>query len=178
MSTNASIQAHANNFLAPEPFIVARLKDALADLRPQVHVLTASDLALVKEESQPTPAVHVIWNGFRVADASRPDGRAATLDHTWLIVAAVKNVRTLKTGEAARSEAGELAARAGAALMGFRPPNVAGPCACRPAQALDTALALSTCRSPSWSRRFSNLNCFYRSPPWRSKSPNKSTSPA
>ena len=127
MSTNASIQAHANNFRAPEPVIGDRLKDAFADLRPQVHVLTASDLALVKEESQPTPAVHVIWNGFRVADASRPDGRAATLDHTWLIVAAVKNVRTLKTGEAARSEAGELAARAGAALMGFRPPNVAGP---------------------------------------------------
>ena len=81
MSTNASIQAHANNFLAPEPFIVDRLKDALADLRPQVHVLTASDLALVKEESQPTPAVHVIWNGFRVADASRggrTDGLQAT----------------------------------------------------------------------------------------------------
>ena len=126
MSTTAPIQAHANNFLAPEPFIVARLKEALADLRPQVHVLTANDLALVKEESQPTPAVHVIWNGFRVKE-SRADGRVATLDHTWLVVAAVKNVRTLKTGEAARSEAGELAARAGAALMGFRPPNVAGP---------------------------------------------------
>ncbi len=126
MSTNAPIQAHANNFLAPEPFIVARLKEALADLRPQVHVLTANDLALVKEESQPTPAVHVIWNGFRVKE-SRADGRVASLDHTWLVVSAVKNVRTLKTGEAARSEAGELAARAGAALMGFRPPNVAGP---------------------------------------------------
>lgn len=129
MSTNTTTQAHqahANNFLAPEPFIVARLKEALADLRPQVHVLTASDLALVKEESQPTPAVHVIWNGFRVKEA-RLDGRVASLDHTWLIVAAVKNVRTLKTGEAARSEAGELMARAGAALMGFRPPNVAGP---------------------------------------------------
>ena len=49
------------------------------------------------------------------------------LDDTTDPTAAVKNVRTLKTGEAARSEAGELAARAGAALMGFRPPNVAGP---------------------------------------------------
>ncbi|BEU96571.1 hypothetical protein ACDW_22760 [Acidovorax sp. DW039] len=118
--------AHRNNFLAPEPFIVARLQECLADMRPQVHVLTAADLALVKEENQPTPAVHVIWNGFRVLN-SRADGQVSNLEHTWLIVSTVRNVRTLKTGEAARAEAGELAARAGAALMGFRPPNVAGP---------------------------------------------------
>lgn len=126
MATTAPAAVHRNNFLAPEPHIVARLKEALADVRPQVHVLTAADLALVKEENQPTPAVHVIWQGFRPLE-SRVDGKEARLDHTWLIVSAVKNVRTLKSGEAARSQAGELAARAGGALMGFRPPNVAGP---------------------------------------------------
>lgn len=118
--------AHPNNFLEPESHIVDRLKKAFADAKPAVHVLTATDLANVKEEAQPTPAVHVIWSGFRVLE-SRVDGAAARLDHTWLIVAAVRNVRTLKTGQAARVEAGELAAQAGAALMGFRPPNVAGP---------------------------------------------------
>ena len=123
---------HPNNFLEPEPHIVARLKEALAGLKPAVHVLTARDLSQVKEENQPTPAIHVVWNGFKVLEA-RADGAAARLDHTWLVVAAVRNVRTLKSGEDARTAAGELAARAGAALMGYRPPNVAGPMRLAPA---------------------------------------------
>ena len=123
---------HPNNFLEPEAHIVARLKDALAGVKPAVHVLTAADLAKVKEENQPTPAVHVVWNGFRVLQAWE-DGAAARLDHTWLVVAAVRNVRTLQSGQDARVAAGELAARAGAALMGYRPPNVAGPMRLAPA---------------------------------------------
>ena len=123
---------HPNNFLEPEPHIVDRLKEALAGLKPAVHVLTARDLSQVKEENQPTPAIHVVWNGFRVLQA-REDGAAARLDHTWLVVAAVRNVRTLQSGQDARAAAGELAARAGAALMGYRPPNVAGPMRLAPA---------------------------------------------
>ena len=92
----ATDQPHANNFLAPEPHIVARLKEQL----PGVHVLTAADLAATKEESQLVPAVHVIWNGFRLLE-SRADGKASRLDHTWLVVSAVRNVRTLKSAEPA-----------------------------------------------------------------------------
>jgi hypothetical protein len=114
----APASVHANNFLAPEPHIVARLKELL----PGVHVLTAADLAATKEESQPVPAVHVVWNGFRVL-GSRVDGKVSNLAHEWLIVSAVRNVRGLKSGADARQEAGELAARAGAALMGYRLPN-------------------------------------------------------
>ena len=51
---------HPNNFLEPEQHTVARLKEALSGLRPQVHVLTAADLAQVREDAQPTPAVHVV----------------------------------------------------------------------------------------------------------------------
>ena len=130
----AAVPAHPNNFLEPEPHIVARLKEALAGQQPAVHVLTAADLSGLKEDSQPVPAVHVVWNGFRVLE-SRADGAASRLDHTWLIVAAVRNVRTLKSGQAARQQAGELAARAGAALMGWRPPNVAGPLRLAPSPA-------------------------------------------
>ena len=117
---------HLNDFLAPEPHLVARLREALADCRPMVHVLTGADLASVVEAKQHTPAVHVLWRGFRVLE-TRLDGGAAKLDHTWAVVCAVRNVRTLTSGADARAEAGELAARAGAALMGWRPPNVAGP---------------------------------------------------
>lgn len=118
--------AHPNDFMATEPAIVARLKTALAPLRPAVHVLTGADLATVVEAKQVVPAVHVLWRGFRVAEA-RSDGAAARLDHTWAVVAAVRNVRTLASGADARAEAGDLAARAGAALMGWWPPNAAGP---------------------------------------------------
>lgn len=115
-----------NDFLEPETHIVARLQQALAGLQPAVHVLTAAQLAHVKESAQHTPAVHVIWTGFRVLE-SRSDGRAARLEHTWLVVAAVRNVQSARSGAAARAEAGDLVARAGAALMGFRAPNTAGP---------------------------------------------------
>lgn len=117
---------HPNDFLAPEPHIVGRLKEALVDLRPQVHVLTAAELASIREDTQPVPAVHVVWAGFRVLE-SRTDGAAARLDHTWLAVVAVRNVAQLKSGAAARLDAGPLVARVGAALMGYRPPNVNGP---------------------------------------------------
>jgi hypothetical protein len=123
-----------NNFLEPEPHIVARLQEALADLQPAVHILTAAQLAGVKENAQHTPAVHVVWGGFRVLE-SRSDGKLARLDHTWLVVAAVRNVQGTRSGAASRAEAGQLAARAGAALMGFRPPNVAGPMRLAPAPA-------------------------------------------
>lgn len=115
--------AHANNFLEPEPHIVARLQEALQGLQPAVKVLTSADLAGVKEAAQQVPAVHVIWSGFRVLE-SRTDGRVSMLRHTWMVVAAVRNVQVGKRGASARHEAGELVARAGAALMGFRPPNV------------------------------------------------------
>lgn len=134
MSTTLPPQAelHPNDFLAPEPYIVARLKEALAGLRPQVHVLTAAQLATVREAVQPVPAVHVVWNGFQVLQ-SREDGAASRLDHTWLIVTAVRNVSQLESNAAARMDAGPLMARAGAALMGFRPPNVNGPMRLAPA---------------------------------------------
>lgn len=123
---------HHNNFLAIEPHLVERLKEALADLTPAVFVLTESDLAGVKEAAQHVPAVHVIWNGFQVLEANGLGDRAR-LEHTWLCVAAVRNVADTRRGAAARQEAGELVARAGAALMGFRPPGTQHPLRLAPA---------------------------------------------
>jgi hypothetical protein len=117
---------HPNNFMAAEPHIVARLKEALAGLQPAVHVFTMADLADVKESAQLVPAVHVVWGGFRVLEASARGDRAR-LEHTWLCVAAVRNVAAARHGAAARQEAGELIARAGAALMGLTLPNTTKP---------------------------------------------------
>lgn len=115
-----------NNFLAMEGELIARLKQAVAGRKPAVHVLTAAELAQVEESRQPTPALHLTWQGFRVLE-SRADGAAAALEHTWLLVASVRNVRDIKCGSPARAEAGALIALGGPALMGFKPSLAASP---------------------------------------------------
>ena len=107
----------ANDFLAVEPHIVARLQQALAGMSPAVQVLTGAELAGIKEAAQRTPAVHVIWGGFRLLE-SRADGRQARLEHTWYVVAAVRNVAAARSGQAARQDAGALAAHVVGALAG------------------------------------------------------------
>lgn len=118
--------APENDYLAVEEHLVARLKQMLAGMSPAVHVLTAADLEGVAEANQPVPAVHVIYRNFRVLE-SRADGRVSKLDHTWLAVTTTRNVARARSGAAARRDAGELMAKVGAALMGFRPPLTSSP---------------------------------------------------
>lgn len=115
-----------DNLLALEAVLVQRLTEQLADLSPKVKVLTAVDLAGVTEASQVTPAVHVIYRGYRVVE-SRADGKAARIEQTWLTVVACDNKRNLRTGEAARVDAGAIARRVCSALMGFNPGPVSKP---------------------------------------------------
>ncbi|WP_219211932.1 phage tail terminator protein [Variovorax boronicumulans] len=115
-----------NDFLSVEPLMVARLNAALSGLSPAVHVLTAADLADVAEARQPVPAVHVIYDGFRVVEA-RGDGLVYRLEHTWLAVTATRNVANTRTGAAARRDASALMAKAGAALAGFVPTGFSNP---------------------------------------------------
>lgn len=114
------------NFLALEPVLVARLVEQLADLVPKVHVLAAADLAGVTETTQLTPAVHVVYQGYRVVE-SKPDGRAARIEQTWLATVASRNMATLRTGSAARADAGLIAQRVCQALMAFKPPVASKP---------------------------------------------------
>lgn len=109
-----------------EQALVERLKTQLKETMPDVHVLTASELSDVEERNQPTPAVHVIYNGYRTGD-TRPDGKAAQVSQTWLTVIAVRNLRKRGTGEAAREDAVELCEKVAGCLMGFRPQSAAGP---------------------------------------------------
>jgi hypothetical protein len=112
-----------NDFLALEPHLVERVKSAVADVRPFVHVLTGAQLAGISQQQQYTPAVHVIHAGFRVA-GTRADGRAAQLEHTWYVVVAVRSARDIRSGAAAREQAGQLLALAGAAVMGLKVPGL------------------------------------------------------
>jgi hypothetical protein len=115
------------SFLAIEPELVARLKARLAAAgHPKVHVLTAAELGDVLEEKQLVPAVHVVFQGYGVAETNH-NARAARVTQTWLAVVATRNARTLKAGDAARSQAGELAGHVAGALMGWQPAVAARP---------------------------------------------------
>lgn len=108
--------------------LLQRLKEQLAPLRPAVHVLAAVDLAGVTEEKQLVPAVHLIYQGYRVLQ-NRADKRLARIEQTWLTVAAVSNARGLKVGAEARADAGTLGAAVLLALAGWQPPGAATPLA-------------------------------------------------
>lgn len=114
------------NFLALEPLLLERLRAQLADVVPTVQLLAASDLAHVTEATQPTPAVHLIYDGYSVTE-SRQDGSAVRIDQTWLTTVAVRNLKDMRSGSAARAEAGLIARRVTQALMGYRPEPGAKP---------------------------------------------------
>jgi hypothetical protein len=59
--------------------------------------------------------VHVIYGGYRIA---QDIGTAWELEHTWYVVAAVRNVAQARSGKAARQDAGALATHVVGALAG------------------------------------------------------------
>jgi hypothetical protein len=111
----------ADSLTALEAQLVARLQSRLPQTGAgKVHVLTAAELANLSESTQPSPAVHIVYQGYAVAE-SRPDARASRLTQTWLAVIAVRNLASGKTGSAARADAGQLAGTVAAALIGWTP---------------------------------------------------------
>lgn len=105
----------SNDWMAIEPRLVALVEEAVKGLSPAVHVLTASDLSTVKESAQRTPAIHVIYGGYRVTDDVRTSW---TLTHTWYVVAADRNVAAIVSGQHARRSAGSLLALVTGRLVG------------------------------------------------------------
>lgn len=124
--------------------LVTLLTAALADVRPQVHILTPSDLASEEADkasaatttkAQPTPAVNIVYMGHRFGageEQQRTDGTALVMQQLFVAEVVTRNVRSLKTGAAARAEGGELALRVLTALMGARLPSAAARVALRP----------------------------------------------
>lgn len=116
----------AQNFLALEPLLIARLADQLADLQPKVKVISAADLAGITEDQQTTPAVQLVYRGYRVVESNHSNN-SARIEQTWLAVVATRNARNLRTGEAARADAGVITRRVLKALMGHRPEGTSKP---------------------------------------------------
>ena len=100
-----------NNFLGAEPLIIARLKAVLPD---DVHVLSAAELAKIAGEQQPTPAVHVVYDGYRTEDTKVP--AVARVVQSWITVVVARNVADIEQGFHARQAAGPLASQVVEAL--------------------------------------------------------------
>ncbi len=124
MSTQGQTVAQANNWLALEPHLVQLVQQAVAGMKPAVHVLTSADLADVKEGAQKTPAVHLIYGGYRVAEDL---GTAWRLLQTWYAVVVVRNVAAQRSGQAARQDAGPMVAQVVGALVGAMVPGATRP---------------------------------------------------
>lgn len=124
MSTLGQTVEQANDFMSLEPHLVELVRQAVEGMSPAVHVLTTAEIADVKESVQRTPAVHVIYGGYRI---SEDIGTAWELLHTWYVVACVKNVATVRSGQAARKGAGSLAAHVVGALAGAQVPGATRP---------------------------------------------------
>ena len=118
MSTAGMVVAEANNFMAVEADLVKLLQDAVKDLSPKVHVLTAAQLTNVTQTRQVAPALHVVYGGpMRIAENQ---GTRLILEHIWHVVAVVSHVGSVRTGEHARAEVGPLVARVMSALAGAK----------------------------------------------------------
>nr|WP_315206495.1 hypothetical protein [uncultured Albidiferax sp.] len=107
------------NFLAMEPVLVTQLKAKLADMLPKIEVLTSVDLNDVTEQTQVTPAIHVVFADSHVAEAR--EGRLYRFEQTWLAVVVTRNMRSMRSGSDAREDAGLIAMRVLGALGGFQP---------------------------------------------------------
>lgn len=93
----------APDFLALEAPLIARLREHLPG---SVHVLGRHDLGAITEGAQPTPAVHVLYRGYRPRQSDT--AMIEEFDLLWLTVVAVRNAATLDSGAAARADAGPL----------------------------------------------------------------------
>lgn len=115
MSTQGQSIEQSNDWMALEQRLVELVREAVTGLTPAVHVLTAADLATVQENAQLTPAIHVIYGGYRVVEGEYSRWR---LSHSWYVVAADRNVAGIRSGQAARRSAGSLLALVTGRLAG------------------------------------------------------------
>lgn len=105
-----------------EPTIVERLK---AVLPKGVRVMSAADLAGVKDMSQFAPSVSVMYQGYRVKKTEAND-MVSLVEQTWVTVIVTRNARDQKTGAAARTDAGPIGLAIHQALAGWLPTGACG----------------------------------------------------
>jgi hypothetical protein len=107
-----------DDWLAAEVLIINRLK---AEVGAYVRdVLGARELAALSESQQPSPSLHVIYDGEDLSVSSGGHGEARIVEQFWLVVVAVESASEIVTGEGERLSIGRLMSRVIRALSGHQ----------------------------------------------------------
>lgn len=104
-------------FMQLEQLLVARLRQCCPAAR---HVLVADDLDDVTKMAQRTPALHVLYGGYRPLDEGG-NGKTAVIEQTWLIVCATRNAQQREGVTEKRARTADLVDQVLPALLGWRP---------------------------------------------------------
>ncbi|MFA7269837.1 MAG: hypothetical protein WC073_10875 [Sterolibacterium sp.] len=104
--------------LAIEPLLVERIRQEV--IVPGLKVVTSAEMVGVKENSQPVPAVHVVYDG----PVMRVEKGLVEIIERWITVVAVRNLRSTRSGEDARQDAGPILDAVFSALLGWQPVGV------------------------------------------------------
>lgn len=116
-------------FMQLESLLVARLRETCPAAK---FVLLADDLDDVTKMSQRTPALHVLYGGYRLLDEGS-NGKAAAIEQTWLIVCAARSAQQREGTTEKRIRAAELVDQALPALLGWKPLERGAPMHLAPA---------------------------------------------
>ena len=103
-----------------EALIVARLTERLKATGLVKFVYDTKGYAEVEEESQLSPAVAVIYNGYR-AGVEVPRGQAQAIDLEYLVVIVTASSTQTLRGSGAKASAGSIFLPLVGALTGWKP---------------------------------------------------------
>lgn len=107
-----------------EDALVARLQDRLGAMAKRY--LTTAEYADVEEESQATPVVAVVYQGY--APVSTPGqvyaAKVQQIEQSFYVVVAVRNARNTRNREGAREASAPIVKAVMNALIGWRPPGL------------------------------------------------------
>jgi len=84
------------------------------------RVFSRAELDGLERRQLVTPAVHVIYAGYRALE-SKGAGRFARLEQRWIVAVAVKHAGDQGSGDRLREAAGPLLGDVARALLGWRP---------------------------------------------------------
>lgn len=103
------------DFFAAAPLLVERLQARVPML---AAVLVATDATAAQESAQPTPAAHVIYLGYRIAEQQ---SGLLRIEQHWMTVIAVRDLRQTTREVPAQVTAGPLVGAVVNALAGWQP---------------------------------------------------------
>lgn len=104
------------SIVAIQTAIAARLQDRVNVKR----IYTAAEIAQTEEQSQLTPNLALMYNGYRTGEQLGL-GQIQELTFEFLVIVTVRNAYNTATHDGARDEASPLIDAVMAALLGYRP---------------------------------------------------------